>query len=737
MKDQLTLQSLWAILHRRRRVVYWSLAVWVILGALVCIIMTPRYRTIGVIEVAKQSSDGLGLQSMMPTTEAPSDAIDTNITLQTQVNILQSDSLALGVIEKLNLEQTYDFRPYFNPIAWLIGLISLEGPKDPQGASLENSPHRRARAIDIFQRRLKVESVAGTRLIEIKYLSSSRKDAADVVNELIRELLDYSFNARTSVTAEGSHWLEGQLDQVKGQAEQLQAKVVDLQRQSGMYSLGVTDANGLEAPPYSATLNRLQQTTEALAQATSNRILKGAIAQMVETGDPEMISGLAGASMSSGGAPTNNSFNLIQSLRSQQAALQVQIAADQSKYGSANPKLSDDRMALASITSAINQEVRRIRDRARNDYHTAQVAENDLKAVYEEQRAAADKLNDKAIEYSIAKQEATESRNLYDTLFRHLKEAGVMERLRSSNITVVDPGRIPDKPARPNVPIYMGAAVFAGLLFGSMGALFFETTDDRLQIVDHLERDLSIPALGVILPLTLRSREKRPLLLRSSDSPLALLEGPRSPFAEALRGVRTAVLFQHGKTPRTILITSPSESEGKTTVALNLGAVMSQNGARVLLVEADMRRPRFSEYLGTDGEAGLSDLLQGSTERFQRAPFKDLPSLDVLPSGLVPQFPSELLGSPRMRELVEEWSDAYDVVLFDSPPTLVVTDATVLSKVVDSTLLIARYSQTTRPNLQRAYKMLHGHTAGHVSVLVNGADPSSAPWVYEYSRYQT
>jgi polysaccharide biosynthesis transport protein len=457
---------------------------------------------------------------------------------------------------------------------------------------------------------------------------------------------------------------------------------------------------------------------------------------MVETGDPEVISGLAGASMSSNSAATNNSLNLIQSLRSQQAALQVQIAADESKYGSANPKLSDDRMALASINSAIAQEISRIRDRARSDYRAAQVAEKGLQANYDKQRHEADKLNDKAIEYSIAKQEATESRNLYDTLFRHLKEAGVIEGLRSSNITIVDPGRIPDKPARPNVPIYMAVAVFAGLLFGSMGALFFEVNDDRLQMVDHLERDLSLPTLGVVLPLTLHPREKRPLLLRSGDAqPIPLLEDPRSPFAEALRGVRTAVLSQSAKTPRTILITSPSEGEGKTTVAINLGAVISQNGSRVLLVEADMRRPGVSERLGVDEKMGLSDLLWDSTERLQRTPFTDLPLLDILPSGRVPLFPSELLGSQRLRDLVEQWSDEYDFILFDSPPTLVVTDATVLSKVVDSTLLIARYSQTTRTNLQRAYKMLHGHTAGHVSVLVNGVDSTAAPWVYEYSRY--
>ena len=146
MKDELTLKSLWAVLRRRRRVVYWSLAIWVVLGALVCLIMTPRYRAIGEIEVAKQSSDGLGLQSLMPTTDTTSDAMDANITLETQANILQSDSLALHVIEKLNLEQTRDFRPRFNPIGWVLGLIS---PRGAQGSGrslargLSAPPHPR------------------------------------------------------------------------------------------------------------------------------------------------------------------------------------------------------------------------------------------------------------------------------------------------------------------------------------------------------------------------------------------------------------------------------------------------------------------------------------------------------------------------------------------------------------------------------------------------------------------
>jgi succinoglycan biosynthesis transport protein ExoP len=266
--------------------------------------------------------DGLGLSSMMGDAAGASDALDANITIQTEATILQSDTLALRVINDLHLESTKDFQPRARAMGWVTGLISPSGPKDPSNEALENSPGRRSHAVLVFSSNLKVKPVSGTRLIEISYVSPDPKLAAAVVNHLIQSLADFSFQARYNATSQASDWLGSQLSDLRKQSEDLQAKVVQLQRDSGVFTLGggaEADGKGQAGTGvYSSVLDRLQQATASLTQAQSNRILKGAIA--------ELISGLVGNSSESGvSAGVANSLSLIQSLRLQQATLQGQL----------------------------------------------------------------------------------------------------------------------------------------------------------------------------------------------------------------------------------------------------------------------------------------------------------------------------------------------------------------------------------------------------------------------------
>ncbi len=199
--------------------------------------MTPRYKATGEIQVAKQSSDELGLDGMRGGA-SESDALEENIALQTQANILQSDTLALRVIQNLGLEKTADFQPKFNPIGWLLNLVSPTGPQDPAHANLEDAPMRRRHVLKVFEGHLKVNPVNGTQLIEISYSNSNPQISAAVINQLTKGLVDYTFQTRYNATNEASQWLAGQMDDLKKQAENLQAKVVQLQREAGVYSLG-------------------------------------------------------------------------------------------------------------------------------------------------------------------------------------------------------------------------------------------------------------------------------------------------------------------------------------------------------------------------------------------------------------------------------------------------------------------------------------------------------------------
>ena len=745
--QELTISGLLHILKRRRSFIVLTTLLCVCIAVLLCVFMTRRYEATGEIEVGKQSSDELGLDEMKGDGGA-SDALEENIALQTQANILQSDTLALKVIQTLGLENTKDFQPKFNPIGWVLDRVTPRGPQDPSNATLNEAPVRRTRVLKVFASHLKVKPVGGTRLIAISYMGSSPQISAGVVNQLMKGLVDYTFQTRYNATTQASQWLAGQMDDLKKQAEDLQANVVQLQREAGVYTLGTADSTGKDGA-YSAPLDRLQQSTEALTQATSNRILKGAIYEMVKNGDPEMITGLSGTSLSGASPGVSNSFNLLQNLRAQQAAAEVQMAADSSKYGSANPKLEDDRASLAGINAAIKQEVRRIGERAENDYRAAQIAENSLHADYQRQRAAADQVNDKAVEYSIVKQEAAESRGLYETLFQHLKEAGVMEGLRSSNVTVVDPGRVPAKPARPNVPVYLGLSLFGGLFLGSVGALFLDSVDDRVQSMEMIERTLNTPLLGVIpsaaisgwrreSELSYSERPKRlPALTinSSSNTPVLAPDSTNTAFSESLRSLRTALLLSRSSSPpKVIVITSAAEREGKTTISLHLAAALVRNHSRVLLVEGDMRCPTLSRRVSISDQKGLSNLLSGEREKLEVQPFVDLPELAIVFAGPTPPYPAELLGSTRMKELIEQWSREYDFILIDSPSLLAVTDAAILSKMADITLLISRHAHSTRKSLERAWETLRIDPETKVGVVLNGVDRDS-PAYGEYFGY--
>lgn len=703
---ELTFTDLLNVLKRRRAIILGTLGVALAVGILASV-LTPRYYEASArLQVQKEAVDGLGLANMMGDAAATTDALDGTITVQTQAKILESDTLALKAIESLNLESTEDFRPKFSLMGRAMGVFQPAGPGDPKNASFEDSPGRRTHALQVFSRNLRVEPISGTRLIAITYLDSDPKIASAVVNNLIEGLSDYGFQTRFNATSQASKWLSGQMSELRQQSDDLQAKVVQLQQASGMFSLGEGPDDGTKrgSGTYSSTLDRLQQATSALTQAQSNRILKGAVYQAVQSGDAELISGLAGnASLTGSSSGVVNSLSLIQSLRLQQATLQGQLDELSAKFGPAYPKLGEIRANLNAITVAITSEVDRVSQRAKSDFEVAQSIEDSARKVFDGQKQQADILNGKAMEYSIARQEADQSRTLYETLLSHLKEAGVLEGMRSSNFTIVDPARVPSKPAKPNVPIYVATSVVFGLFLGCAFAFVMDLRDHRIHDFMDLESKTGHVTFGVLPHYVAKS----PRLNRGT---LMALDEPQSHYVEALRLLRTWLLHPRGgKTPKVVLVTSSIASEGKTTVSLNLAIILALQGKKVLLVDADLREPMLHKKLNIQSESGLSFLLseRDTTDALPGVvAIERLPTLRVLVSGPTPAYPSELLGSAPMQRSIEAWRDQFDFILLDAPPVLPVTDSLVLSTLVDYTLLVARFNVTERQSLERSYSLL-------------------------------
>jgi polysaccharide biosynthesis transport protein len=725
-----TLSDLLRTFQRRRRSVLITASVVFLLAVCACVFMTRRYTASGVIQLDKSSSDSLGLDSLMGAESgAASDSLSANIDLQTQADILQSEALALKVIKDLNLEQNEDFKPHFSPVGWVMGLVSPRGPADPKAATLEDSPGRRSRVVRVFDANLKVKVTAGTRLLEVDYTNRDPKVAAAVVNHLVQALIDFTFQTKFTATNQVSQWLEGQLGDLRKQSEELQTRVVALQQGSGIFGIGGTDPQG-KPVIYSPVLDRLQQSTTMLAQAQMNRVLKASVAEVVKTGNAELISQLSGTSIgATSSAGVANSLGLIQSLRLQEATLQAQVDQDSSQLGAAYPKLVAERASLKGVQQSLQEEIKRIAERAQNDLEIAMKTEQGARATYDSDRAAAEKLNDKSIEYAILSKEADQSQDLYQDLLKRLKEAGILEGLHSSNITVVDPASTPAAPSKPQVPLYLALGAALGIFFGCCAALLVDALDNKVQSGEEIEA-MHLPLLGLM-----------PQIQAGQVPPRLSISGAQhSAFGEAVRGLRSGLLISRsGRPPQVLLVASPGPGEGKSTVALNLAASLAQFDKKVLLLEGDVRRPVLRKRLGLEGTDGLSTLLSDheATDVIRQIP--NHPNLYLLPGGPIPPYPSELLGSNRMQSLIEQWRAEFDFIVVDSPPVLPVTDSRLLAELADATVLLARAGLTTRLGLERAYKLLLPHVKNPATpalgVVLNCIAPNSAAHYGYYGYY--
>lgn len=729
VEKDLTIRDLWGVCSRQRLVILGAVGLCLLAAIGYCAVATRLYKATGQVQVQKDSADGLGLDNPNGGAANASDALDANMTLQTQAQVLQSDSLALQVIKKDKLEDNKDFKPKWNPISWAMGLFTPAGVKDPTNASLDDSPVRRGRLLKVFQRRLEVKPIPGTRLIEISYLNPDPKVAAEVVNSLVQGLMEYNFETRHNATQAVSGWLSSQLSDLRKQSEDLQAKVVGLQHDSGVFSLGQVDNQGREQV-YTPILDRLQQSTAQVAQAQSARIMKGALYEAVKSGDAELISGLTGNGMMAAASPgVANAMNLIQNLRQQEAAAQAQVDTMSAKFGPGYPKLAEAMASLVGIRKSIKEESARIATRAKNDFKIAESVETNARAEFNDEKQQADALNSKAIEYEMARQEAQQSRTLYQNLLGKLKEADVLAGLHSSNITLVDPARPTSRPAKPNVLLFLAASLMGGLLIGVCGALVRDSTDTKIQDLPALEAYIG-EAPYAVLP---RDNDHG-----ARQEPLAPGILSTTAYTEAVRSLRTSIMRESlTRPPQIILVTSSVPGEGKSKLSSNLAVLLAQQNKRVLLVDGDLRTPTLHQRFNLPTSAGLTSVLGSEADHIgtARLPVASvMRGLDVMTAGPMSRFPSELLASERMSRLVDQWRHDYDFIVVDGAPVLPVTDSVILSTYSDLVLVVARHRMTERQSLERTYSILQSQGARKLALVLNCVEPSSRTY-FDYYGY--
>ena len=721
-----TLLDFFRILLRRRRWVIASLTVCLALALLDWSLATPHYRATAVIEIQKESHGAFGLESSTidrPTTTV-SDSLDDNLTLQTEIGVLQSDAVTLDVIERTRLETTPDyFAPRPSALAPLKRLFFWRKPLEPLTTPLAEAPNRRFAALKIFARHRKIAPEAGTRLISIAYSDPDPNRAAAVVNGLVQALADYGFHSRSSAAAQSAAWLSAQLTGLKQQTDSLDARAAALDRTSGAYG---------DDDTHNVVLARLDSLNATLSSAESARIVREAIWRAVQSGDPDVISGLAGNP--DAGPNTQNSFALLQSLRTQESAVKTQIAESANRYGENWPAFAEQRAHLESIEETIQQEVHRLSERARSDYEVALQSETAAREAFNQQKDLASSLTGNAVALRLARQQADASRTLYTTLQGRLQQTGILEGLHSGNFAIVSPALAPppDHPTSPNLPLLTALALTAGAIIGCGGAFARELTDTAIRTPRDLEALLETPIFAALPRYYLAEPWYRRLIPASSDTALTLeasadsaisIPDPRqqpTPYAEALHCLRASLLLSHSDhPPQVITFTDPVPREAREAVrksdvpppplALSLAVELAQNGASVLFIDTDLRS---APSHATPADPGLSEMLSNSGVLPLTHSVADLPQLSVIHAGACPPCPSELVASARMNSLLQAWRDEFSFIVLHSPAA-VFADALVLAQLSDAVLITAQAGQTRREHLSSAWNALSRQVPDH------------------------
>jgi capsular exopolysaccharide synthesis family protein len=389
--------------------------------------------------------------------------------------------------------------------------------------------------------------------------------------------------------------------------------------------------------------------------------------------------------------------------------------------------------ALEVSQSRLTGEIGKVVQAVRSEYQAALAQENSLTTALNQQKNEAMSMNRKAIDYTVLSRDVESSRQLYDNLMQRAKETGVAGELRTSNIRVVDQAEVPRSPVAPQKRRNLLTGLMGGLLLAAACVFFLDYLDSRIRTPDEIKMHLRLPSLGLLPRLSHKALNgKYPLISN----------GVPANFSEAFRALRTNVLFstaQEGS--KSIVVTSTGPGEGKSMVATNMAVGLAQSGQRVLLIDADMRKPKVHEILGLPQDPGLSNFLVGRSKASEAVRKASVQGLWVLPAGRTPPNPAELVGSTRFRDFIGSLHEHFDWVLIDSPPVMAVTDACLVAHHATGVLFVVGAEMTSRHAAQRALDQLEQVQVRFVGAVLNRVDLDRDPYYYtqyyrrEYAQY--
>lgn len=686
---------------------------WMILSFLLTVVtivtiatfkMKPVYVASARVEVDRENNNPLPFQGT-----DYDEYVDMDNYIQTQVQILSSETLAMDTIRSLDLPRYPEFG---NDAKALIDA----GPNQKTPPILSN-----------FLGNLTVTRVPDSRLIQVQFAAEDPQLAAKVVNAHLQNYIERNFKSRYDATMQASSFLSSELEELRIKMEKADAAQVAYERDNQIW---MVDAN------QNTTTQKLSALSTALTRTQTELAEKEALYDLAHSEIAENL-------------PVVEDSPEVQELIKRRTEVDEQYSDALSQFGPNWPKVQLLKAQEATIDTQLKAAKGHAIQKIDNDYHEVEANERLLERDLNRQELLADNMAQKLVEYNMLKHDAETNKQLYDGLLEKLKEAGISAGLRSSNIRIVDPALVPAFPSSPRKGRNILLAFLVGLIGGVGLAYLREYLDNTVKSPDDVQNLTGLPCLAVVPAFSGRNGGRA--LKRASgqgaaangDSRVELvsLHQPKSVVSEAFRALRTSLLLsQADRAPQVILVTSALPREGKTTSAANLAITLAQLGDRTILVDSDLRKPGVRRALnlpnGHAHETGLSSYLAGViTLRDIIVSHPNVPNLDAIATGPIPPNPADLLSSQRMSEAIEDLRHQYKFIVIDSPPIMAATDAVILSALTDGVLLVVWSTETPKEAFSRTRELLAGVKSHLLGVVLNAVDSGAPDYYYSYRYY--
>lgn len=748
--DQLDLRRIWHIIKRYRWLIISVVAVSVITTVILTMMMRPVYRATVLVEL-KPNSPVLSFESNRGNRR------DAREFRNTQANILQSEAVNKRVIQNMQLFNEPEFTGEIKQRGLSAGIrmmkqsvsgltaamantLSLSdaaggastgaaagstkqaaglsappsiGSGDSAGGAEEQTPEseitpedRNERAIlSRYASRLEVEQVQDSDLLRVSFESFSPKMAADLANRHTQEYIQFIDERRFNSTSSAKAYLEEQIKEAEKGLESSEKTLHAFAREHNI--VDVEDRGNVMQ-------SRFEDLSRALTETRRERIMAEVEFRQAQESDVESL-------------PSVLASDIIRNMRQQYADLRAQYQEMSQIYKDNYPKMQQLKSRMEDVKATLEEESVKLVMSLRMRYEQLRDQEEELAQQLEQQRTQLLDLKERAISYNILKREWEANRELYSGLLERQKDFSVASGLEFNDASIVDRAEVPTSKYKPDTVKNASMAGVFGLVSGMGLAFLLAFMDTTFKSREELEQALNIPFLGIVPKLKSR-REAR-------DVPTALISAyqPANAVAEAIRSIRTGVLFSRPEhVPKKILVTSTTSGEGKSTIALNFAVILAQSGSRVLIIDADLRKPVIGKWLNARPAYGLSDYLSGKDVDIVNP--TSFENLSVIAAGSPAARPTDLLGSLRMRDFLNTVSEQFDFVIVDGPPCLGVADSMLLSTKVDGSLVVVKASSTEKHVVAETVNRLRMVNAPLIGSILNLVDLDTPEYSY-YGKY--